>query len=97
MRSASRTISLRNQIRISIIQDMDSSLPDFPPDEHQEHGKSTLPIGTEQAEGAHALSSTVPLLQSAALLQGRKRVHIAHNGAYYQLQATRQGKLILTK
>jgi Hemin uptake protein hemP. len=28
---------------------------------------------------------------------GNKRVHIAHNGGVYQLQATRQGKLILTK
>jgi hemin uptake protein HemP len=35
--------------------------------------------------------------QSAELLQGHKRVHIAHNGGVYQLQATRQGKLILTK
>jgi hemin uptake protein HemP len=35
--------------------------------------------------------------QSADLLQGSKRVQIAHNGACYQLQATRQGKLILTK
>lgn len=39
----------------------------------------------------------VPVLQSAALMQGCKRVHIEHNGARYQLQATRQGKLILTK
>jgi len=35
--------------------------------------------------------------QSADLLQGNKRVHIAHNGGVYQLQTTRQGKLILTK
>ncbi len=34
--------------------------------------------------------------QSTDLLQGNKRVHIAHNGGVYQLQATRQGKLILT-
>ncbi|MGP1628621.1 MAG: hemin uptake protein HemP [Giesbergeria sp.] len=35
--------------------------------------------------------------QSTDLLQGNKRVHIAHNGGVYQLQTTRQGKLILTK
>ncbi len=35
--------------------------------------------------------------QSAELLQGSKRVHITHNGSCYQLQTTRQGKLILTK
>jgi hemin uptake protein HemP len=34
---------------------------------------------------------------SAALLQGRKAVAIAHNGMLYTLQATKLGKLILTK
>ena len=36
-------------------------------------------------------------LPSEALLQGRKTIEISHNGAVYRLQATRQGKLILTK
>ena len=36
-------------------------------------------------------------LQSEALLQGRNSVEIAHLGAIYRLQTTRQGKLILTK
>ena len=35
-------------------------------------------------------------LNSDDLLQGRKAVAIAHNGFVYRLQATRQGKLILT-
>jgi hemin uptake protein HemP len=30
-------------------------------------------------------------------MQGRKTVAISHNGTVYRLQATRQGKLILTK
>jgi hemin uptake protein HemP len=34
---------------------------------------------------------------SAALLRGRKTVDIAHNGMLYTLQATKMGKLILTK
>lgn len=34
---------------------------------------------------------------SAALLQGARTVEISHNGVIYKLQATRQGKLILTK
>ena len=38
-----------------------------------------------------------PFLRSDALLQGRKTVAIAHNGFVYRLQATRLGKLILTK
>lgn len=36
-------------------------------------------------------------LQSEELLQGRKAIEISHNGAIYRLQATRLGKLILTK
>jgi hemin uptake protein HemP len=34
---------------------------------------------------------------SQQLLQGRRLVEIAHNGEVYRLQATRLGKLILTK
>lgn len=37
------------------------------------------------------------ILPSSALLQGGKAVDIEHNGAVYRLQATRLGKLILTK
>jgi hemin uptake protein HemP len=37
------------------------------------------------------------VLSSDQLLQGRPSIHIAHNGTVYRLQATRQGKLILTK
>ncbi|XAH26208.1 hemin uptake protein HemP [Xylophilus sp. GW821-FHT01B05] len=36
-------------------------------------------------------------VESAALLRGRKAVEISHNGSIYRLQATRLGKLILTK
>ena len=38
-----------------------------------------------------------PLVESAELLQGRKTVGIVHNGSLYRLQATKLGKLILTK
>ncbi|RZL95969.1 MAG: hemin uptake protein HemP [Variovorax sp.] len=38
-----------------------------------------------------------PLVESAALLQGNKTVGILHNGSLYRLQATKLGKLILTK
>ena len=34
---------------------------------------------------------------SEALLQGQKSVSIVHNGSTYRLQATKLGKLILTK
>ncbi|MGC3985304.1 MAG: hemin uptake protein HemP [Pseudorhodoferax sp.] len=39
-----------------------------------------------------ALQST-----ASALLQGQKAVAISHNGSLYRLQATKLGKLILTK
>lgn len=37
------------------------------------------------------------LVESAELLQGHKTVGILHNGSLYRLQATKLGKLILTK
>ncbi|WP_076998766.1 hemin uptake protein HemP [Variovorax sp. KK3] len=39
----------------------------------------------------------VTLLESAELLKGGKSVGIMHNGSLYRLQATKLGKLILTK
>ena len=36
-------------------------------------------------------------LSSDALLRGQKSVSIMHNGSTYRLQATKLGKLILTK
>ncbi len=47
-------------------------------------------------ESTARIPPDVPL-DSAALLQGGKAVTIRHNGEFYRLQATRQGKLILTK
>lgn len=38
-----------------------------------------------------------PSITSDDLLQGRKAVAISHHGTVYRLQATRLGKLILTK
>ena len=50
-------------------------------------------VASSQAPGpAH-----VRPLASSELLQGAKSVEISHNGAVYRLQATRLGKLILTK
>lgn len=44
-----------------------------------------------------ATSPVAACIRSEQLLQGNKQVEIVHNGAVYRLQATRQGKLILTK
>lgn len=38
-----------------------------------------------------------PPLPSESLLRGHKTVEIMHNGSLYKLQATKLGKLILTK
>jgi hemin uptake protein HemP len=48
-------------------------------------------VETEPKEG------TSPSVSSDSLLRGQKAVSISHNGSIYRLQATRQGKLILTK
>lgn len=42
-------------------------------------------------------AKTCGSLNSADILQGQTAVEIRHNGATYRLQATRLGKLILTK
>ncbi|CAN7347205.1 hemin uptake protein HemP [Acidovorax sp. LjRoot129] len=46
---------------------------------------------SQRTEGAAAA------VDSSALLQGQKTVAISHNGSVYRLQATKLGKLILTK
>lgn len=52
---------------------------------------------TETAHTAQGAQEHMPSVDSHALLQGQKAVTIHHNGALYRLQATRLGKLILTK
>ena len=49
------------------------------------------------ATAIHCSSSPAPLVESTELLKGHKTVGILHNGSLYQLQATKLGKLILTK
>lgn len=46
---------------------------------------------------AEAGNKGAAVIASEQLLQGRKQVEISHNGRIYRLQATKQGKLILTK
>ncbi|QHJ01394.1 hemin uptake protein HemP [Xylophilus rhododendri] len=54
----------------------------------------------EHDEAEHDIEAAAPSLASilsSELLRGRKAVSISHNGSTYRLQATRLGKLILTK
>jgi hemin uptake protein HemP len=61
--------------------------------------ENRMPCGSEAAAPAaagDAVDRPAPL-PSEALLRGRRLVEIVHNGEVYRLQATRLGKLILTK
>ena len=54
--------------------------------------------GTEAAGAAHLKQGDAACaMHSTAILRGQKAVEIIHNGLSYRLQATRLGKLILTK
>jgi len=47
--------------------------------------------------GSDGRREAPPALSSQQLMQGHSTVAITHNGTTYRLQATRLGKLILTK
>ena len=66
-------------------------LPAFSGDPH-----SALPTHASTSSGIQA-TSPPGCVDSAELLRGQKTVAISHNGSTYRLQATRLGKLILTK
>lgn len=53
----------------------------------------SLPSRRNDHEGATSPAA----VDSHELLRGQKAVDIVHNGSTYRLQATRLGKLILTK
>jgi hemin uptake protein HemP len=55
------------------------------------------PTATAVADSDPREAYRAPPVPSTQLLQGRRVVEIAHNGEVYRLQATRLGKLILTK
>ena len=65
--------------------------PDVPGADAPERAASAA---GEVASQATPTPAPVP---SAELLRGGKCVEISHNGLIYRLQATRLGKLILTK
>lgn len=63
-----------------------------------ERSNSTpYPTATAVADSEARETCRTPPVPSTQLLQGRRVVEIAHNGEVYRLQATRLGKLILTK
>ena len=54
------------------------------------------PTTTPPGSSAPMRGEAVPV-RSEVLFQGQRTVEISHNGEIYRLQATRLGKLILTK
>ena len=71
--------------------------PDTIP-EHRMDTATTTPNHPTAVQTPEASPAGAPhLLDSQDLLRGQNAVAIAHNGSLYRLQATRQGKLILTK
>lgn len=56
-----------------------------------------LPAAGRADEGGGIAEPPPFVVDSRALLGGRREIQIWHNGAVYTLRHTRQGKLILTK
>jgi hemin uptake protein HemP len=54
-------------------------------------------VGRGRASSGDAPIGLPSLVESTELLKGGKTVGILHNGSLYRLQATKLGKLILTK
>jgi hemin uptake protein HemP len=57
----------------------------------------SCPVGQAVAAPSAPDRNESGVVDSTAILRGRKAVEIKHNGSTYRLQATRLGKLILTK
>ncbi len=90
--SARRTLQLRR--------------PAVPQPQHAADTPTACEAGSHAAEPLTIALQPRPLndanlqvrsVDSASLLAGHKTVQIAHNGSVYTLQATKLGKLILTK
>ena len=62
------------------------------PADAREHGSAS-----EREPMADTLQASISAIRSETLLRGQPSVAIHHQGSVYRLQATRQGKLILTK
>jgi hemin uptake protein HemP len=62
---------------------------------HPAHSDAQMALANHTESSAPSpISAALP---SEKLLRGQKQVEILHNGNLYKLQATKLGKLILTK
>ena len=60
-------------------------------------GRSDATESAQELKGLPQVQGPRAAMESTDLFKGCKTVEIRHNGAIYRLQATRLGKLILTK
>jgi hemin uptake protein HemP len=70
---------------------------DFAPSMSYSHSDRFMSMDNSQSAQPTRSISSAPPIASKQLLQGHKTVQILHNGFLYTLQATKLGKLILTK
>ena len=64
---------------------------------HTSQQTASPALTANKAVDAQSAPMPASLVESQELLRGNKAVSIVHNGAVYRLQATKLGKLILTK
>ena len=69
----------------------------MPPASSSPVSGSTISSPSGQASGAEGDRPGTGCVDSTEILRGQKTMEISHNGLTYRLQATRLGKLILTK
>jgi hemin uptake protein HemP len=69
-----------------------------PPSNTRSHlqAQSKAPSHAPSGQGQHS-NEQPRVLDTQQLFQGDSVVHLQHQGEWYRLQITRQGKLILTK
>ena len=60
-----------------------------------QQGDASAPAST--AVAPQPAAQRLPVIESETLLRGQRAIEISHKGVVYRLQATRLGKLILTK
>jgi len=60
-------------------------------------GSFSSPSSAMAQQAQHAAAVHARTVPSTDLLRGDRSVEISHNGSVYRLQATKLGKLILTK
>ena len=65
--------------------------------EHARSPDAAPPPATASDQPATHRQPGPPAIPSEQLMRGQRSITIVHRGVTYQLHATRQGKLILTK